>query len=134
VNVPTTRTRRPRWWLTPTTMFVLGAGLIVASAIGGSYGAMPGEIVIVIGATVLFAVLGRRSRSDVGAIMGGSPDERQVGIELRATAAAGIGLVIILIIGTMVELALGHSGQPWVSLGAAFGVLYLGFIFLFRRR
>ena len=74
MNVPTAQARRPRWWLTPATMLVLGSGLIVASSIGGSYGALPGEIIIVAVAKVLFAVLGRQSRSDVGAIMGSAAD------------------------------------------------------------
>jgi hypothetical protein len=114
-------------------MFVLGSGLIVASAVGGSYGALPGEIVIVIAATVLFAVLSRRSRSDIGAIMGLASDERQASIDLRAAASAGGTLAVILIIGAMIGLGMGHSGQPWVALGAAFGVLYVGFLFVFRR-
>jgi len=119
--------------MTPATMFFLGSGLIVASAVGGSYGALPGEILIVVAATVLFVVLGRRSRSDIGAIMGLASDERQASIDMRAAAAAGGCLAIILIIGAMVELTVGHSGQPFVALGAVFGVLYVAFLFVFRR-
>jgi hypothetical protein len=134
MNSVTTRARRKRWWMAPTTMLVLGSGLIVASALGGSDAGVPGEVVIVVVATALFAGLGRFSRSDIGAIMGGGPDERQVGIEVRATAAAGVGLAIILVVGAMVELAMGGNGQPWVSLGAAFGVLYVVSLFVLRRR
>lgn len=78
-----------RWWLTPLTMVVLGGGMIIASTIGRNYSSLPGEVVIVIVATILFVVLARRPTSDLGAVIGGAPDERQLDIQLRATQLRG---------------------------------------------
>jgi hypothetical protein len=38
-----------------------------------------------------------------------------------------------LVVGSIVTLAEGHSGQPWVDLAAAYGVIYVIFLVIFRR-
>ena len=82
-------------------------------------------------ATGAFVAIGR-TRGDLGAIVASSSDERQRGIDLRATAAAGVAVAVVLLLGSVVTLAQGHSGQPWVDLAAAYGVSYVVFLFIFR--
>jgi len=84
-------------------------------------------------ATAAFVFIGR-TRGDLGALVSSAPDERQRGIDLRATAATGLTMAVILIVGAIVGLARGHDGQPWVDLAASFGVIYVIFLVVFRRR
>ena len=38
-------------------------------------------------------------------------------------------MAVVLLLGAVVTLAQGHSGQPWVDLAAAYGVSYVVFLF-----
>jgi hypothetical protein len=134
MTVPTTRAHK-RWWITPAVMLVGGVALTLAASFGGGHflrSALVSGLVITVVATGAFVVIGR-TRGDLGAIVASAPDERQRGIDLRATAAAGLALGVILVVGSIVTLAEGHSGQPWVDLAAAYGVIYVIFLVIFRR-
>jgi hypothetical protein len=61
-------------------------------------------------------------------------DERIVTIDLRATAASGLAVILAVIVGAVVELARGHSGVPYVWLAAIGGVVYLAAIVVQRIR
>jgi Na+/melibiose symporter-like transporter len=133
-SVPTARAHK-RWWVTPAIMLVGGVALTLAATFGGGHfmrSALVSGLVITVVATGAFVVIGR-TRGDLGALVASAPDERQRGIDLRATAAAGLALAVILVVGSIVSLAQGHSGQPWVDLAAAFGVIYVIFLVIFRR-
>jgi hypothetical protein len=116
-------------------MLIGGVTLTMAATFGGGHfvrSALISGLAFTVLATGAFIVIGR-TRGDLGAIVASAPDERQRGIDLRATAAAGIAMAVILIVGSVVSLAQGHNGQPWVDLCAAFGVVYLVFLVVFRR-
>jgi Na+/melibiose symporter-like transporter len=133
-TVPAARARK-RWWVTPTVMLVGGVALTLAATFGGGHfmrSALISGLVITVLATAGFVVIGR-TRGDLGAIVASAPDERQQGIDLRATAASGVALAVILVVGSIVSLAQGHSGQPWVDLAAAYGVVYVILLAIFRR-
>ena len=126
---------RKRRWITPLFMLVGGLALTMAATFGGGHftrSALISGLVFTVVATTAFVFIGR-SRGDLGAIVASAPDERQRGIDLRATAAAGVALAVILIVGSIVTLAQGNSGQPWVGLAAAFGAIYVIFLAIFRR-
>ena len=134
MTVPATRTRK-RWWVTPVAMLVGGGALTAAATVGGGKQAMSAFIsglVITLVATGAFVAIGR-TRGDLGALVASAPDERQWGIDLKATAATGLTMALILIVGSIVTLAQGRDGQPWVGLAAAFGIVYVVFLLMFRR-
>jgi pimeloyl-ACP methyl ester carboxylesterase len=61
-------------------------------------------------------------------------DERFAQIDLRATAVAGLSLIITLIVSWLVEIARGHSGSPYYWLCAIGGLAYALAIAFFRWR
>jgi len=125
---------RKRRLIVPATAFI-GCGAITAgSALGGApTGPVAAMAAITVISTVGFLAVGF-SKTDFGALAGGAADERQVTLSLRAAAFAGISMAIVLLVGTVVELALGRSGQPWVSLAATEGVVYLAAFVVLRNR
>jgi hypothetical protein len=133
-SVSAGRTRK-RWWVTPAVMLVGGTAVTVAATVGGGQharSAFVSGIIVTLVATGAFIAIGR-TRGDFGALVASAPDERQRGIDLRATAATGLTMALILVVGSIVSLAQGHNGQPWVNLTAAFGVVYVIFLVIFRR-
>lgn len=126
--------RRRRWWITPLLMLVGGSAITIAAAAGGSKtGTVVGLLVITVVATVGWALIGR-TRTDFGDLVASSPDERQRTLDLRAQAVAGFVLVLVLLVGTVVNLAQGHNGNPWATLCAVYGLSYLIALFVFRNR
>jgi hypothetical protein len=110
---------RKRWWMTPAIMLVGGVALTMAAAFGGGHfsrSALISGLIVTVVATGAFVVVGR-TRGDVGAIVASAPDERQRGIDLRATAAAGLAMAVILVVGSIVSLAQGTTVNPgWILL------------------
>lgn len=125
---------RRRRLMVPMTMFVGGGAITASSAIGGaSAGPVAGLAAMTVFATLGYLVIGF-GKTDFGALVGGSPDERQAILNVRAAALAGGIMTVVLLIGTVVELALGHSGQPWISLAAGAGVAYFAAFLVLRHR
>ena len=112
---------RSKWFL-PSFAVALGVVGFVAYAIGGdpSEGLVAFAIVGVFGAIVL---LGGRSETIRG-LRGDARDERFAQIDLRATAATGMVLIVVLVVAFLVEVARGHSGNPYAWLGAIAGLAY----------
>jgi hypothetical protein len=61
-------------------------------------------------------------------------DERFTQIDLRATAVTGLVLITTLIVAWLVEIARGHSGNPYGWLGAIGGPAYILAVAFFRWR
>ena len=61
-------------------------------------------------------------------------DERFVQIDLKATAVAGLALIITVIVAWLVQVAQGHSGNPYGWLGAIGGIAYIRAVAFFRWR
>ena len=122
-------------WSSAATMLVLGGGFVVASLVGnhGDVVAVVPLAIVLAALTVVFS-LAHRSRSDLGAITGDVPDERQRTISLRAASVAGSIVAMALIIATMVSMAQGHFGEPWIWFCALGGVAYLVAILAFRNK
>ena len=55
-------------------------------------------------------------------------------LDLQATAMAGLALIIAVIVAFIVEVARGHSGEPYDWLGAIGGLAYLAAVIVFRVR
>lgn len=125
---------RTRRWIVPLIMLVGGGAITLGSAVGGdSAGDLAALAGITVAASVAYVLIGLTD-SDFGALLASSADERQANLNIQATAFAGGVMAVAIIIGAVVELALGHNGQPWVLLGAGYGVAYLAALAILRRR
>jgi hypothetical protein len=67
-------------------------------------------------------------------LRGDGRDERFAQIDLRATAVAGLVLIVTLIVAGLTEIAQGHSGSPYTWLCAIGGLSYALAVALFRWR
>jgi hypothetical protein len=127
--------RRSWWanrWFLPGFAVALGLGLWGASWAGGH----PGQGAVSFAAMTAFAavfVLGGRSETIRG-MRGDGRDERSAMIDLRATAVAGLAVIIAIIVGFFIEIARGRSGSPYGQLGAVAGIAYLLAFFVGRWR
>jgi drug/metabolite transporter (DMT)-like permease len=119
-------------WFVPLFAVALGAVVFVAQWIGGDphSGLVSFAILAGFGALVL---LGGRSET-VRGLRGDGRDERFRLMDRDATALAGIAVITAVIVAFIVEVARGHSGEPYTWLGAIGGVTYLVAIVVFRLR
>jgi hypothetical protein len=116
----------------PLLSVALGIVLFAAQWIGGDSGSGLESLAIMtaFGAVVLF---GGRSETIRG-LRGDGRDERFRMIDIHATALAGLAVITAVIVAFIVELAEGHSGNPYGWLGAIGGLTYLAAIVVFRIR
>ena len=122
---------RSKWFL-PLFCLALGVVVLVASWLGGSLSAgVYGLVVLAVFGLALLLLTGR-SETLRGLTIG--RDERFAQIDLRATAVAGLVLIITVIVAWLVEIARGHSGNPYGWLGAIGGVAYILAVAFFRWR
>lgn len=120
-------------WMLPAVCTVIGAAYLAAAAVGRRF-ELGAEM---FGVMVVFAValvIGRRTETIRGLTQADARDERFAALDLRATAIAGTVVIIAILIGFMVELARGGSGEPYVWLGALAGVAYLAALGVLRAR
>jgi hypothetical protein len=108
----------------PVLTLILGTGLAAAEAVGhGWHGAIPIEVVAVIGAAGYFLVGGLDN--DIGAIYGSLGDERQQMVRLRAQALTAQLTTLAAVIGFMVQLARRAPTWPFVVIA---GVAAMSFV------
>ena len=122
---------RSRWFMLAFCI-CLGGFVLLASWLGGQLGA--GLIgFAVLGCFGLLISLASGSETIRG-LRGDGRDERFALIDLRATAVTGQVLIVAVIVGWLVEIARGHSGNPYQWLGALGGLAYLLAVAFFRWR
>jgi len=115
-------------------LFCLGLGgvVLLAGWLGGQLeSGVYGLVVMAVFGLVLL-LLGGRSETIRGLTTG--RDERFAQIDLRATAATGLVLITTVIVAWLVEIARGHSGEPYSWLGAIGGFAYIIAVAFFRWR
>jgi hypothetical protein len=119
-------------WFLPSFCVALGLVIFGAQWIGGDAGSglVSLGIMSAFGALVLF---GGRSETIRG-LRGDGRDERFAQIDLRATAATGMVLIVAVIVAFLVEIARGHDGSPYTWLGALAGVAYVAAVAFLRWR
>ena len=122
---------RSKWFL-PLFAVALGLVMLAAQWIGGHPGSGLASLGIMtaFGALVL---LGGRSETIRG-LRGDGRDERFRRIDIHATALAGLAVITAIIVAFVVELARGHSGNPYGWLGAVAGISYLVGVLVLRIR
>jgi hypothetical protein len=110
----------------------IGVGYFAAASAGGHPGLgvfMLGVMVVTAVGSVLFA---RRSETVRGLL--DHRDERIAGIDLTATALAGMAVIVADLVAFMVDLARGGDGLPYAWLGAIAGVAYIVAVIALRLR
>jgi hypothetical protein len=121
----------PRW-ATPLLAVAIGAAMWIASGIGGHPGLGAGMFAILAGTGLALYVAASRSETVRGLL--DHRDERISGIDVRATAAAGMSVIVAVIVAFIVQIARGESGEPYTWLGAIGGVTYVGAVIWARIR
>ena len=119
-------------WALPAGCVLFGCAVLLAGWLGHQL--VSGLIgLVVMAAFGLFIALAGRSETIRG-LRGDGRDERFAQIDLRATAATGMVLIIAVIVAFLVEIARGHDGSPYTWLGALAGVAYVIAVAVLRWR
>lgn len=117
------QTHSARRWASTALLAVLGAAITLASWIGGEH-----SLAVALGVFYIVccaaSYLWSRGSGDMAAILRLEGDERQRLIDTRATAAAGLATLGFCLIGVVVDLARGGTGNPWALICAVGGVSY----------
>lgn len=124
--------RRIRW-VVPVTAVVIGLGYLVAGIVGHQVGFGVFGLVLMLVAGIAFVLAGRLSETFAG--LADRRDERINQLDQRAATAAGMIVIVAVIVMFMVTIARGQNGSPYYQLGALGGVSYvvaLGYL-RFRR-
>ena len=125
------RVFRSRWWM-PSFCVALGLAVLAASWAGDDLrGGIWGlAMMTALGAVFLF---GGRSETLSG-LGGPGRDERWEAIDMRATAATGLVLIVTVIGAWLWDVAQGGDGSPYAQLAAVSGVAYIVAIAILRFR
>ncbi len=119
-------------WFMPLFCLGLGAGMFVASWLGGHPGAGAVSLGLMAGFGLVLLLVAGRSETIRGLTFG--RDERFAQIDLRATAVTGLAVITALIAAWLTAVARGHSGRPYDWLLALSGLTYLAAVAFFRWR
>ena len=122
---------RSRYFMPLFSLF-LGALVFTAFAIGGDMTDALLSLPVFVGLAALF-FFARRSETIQG-LGGPGRDERWAMIDLTATAAAGLVLILVVIGAWLYEIAKGHDGSPYGELGAIAGIAYIVAVAILRLR
>ena len=119
-------------WFTPAIILGLGIVIFAVSWLGGQ---LRGGLISLAGtaaiALVLLLLTGR-SETVRGLTVG--RDERFAQLDLRATALAGLVMVLAAFVAWLVAVSRGQNGHPYDWLVATFGLAYLLALMFFRWR
>ena len=122
---------RSKWFL-PSFSLLLGLVMLAAGWLGGQ--PVTGVISVAVLAAFGLVVLVAGRSETVRGLRGDGRDERFARIDLQATAAAGLALIVALIVAWLVAVARGQSGSPYGWLLAIGGLAYLLSVAWFRWR
>jgi hypothetical protein len=128
-----TEAKTPRvYWATPILGLVIGIIYLISFSIGGR----PLDGAIALGVMVVFsailALVGFRSETVRGLL--DHRDERITAIDLRATAAAALAMIIAILIGFVIQVAQGRNADAYEVIGVVGGLAYVAAVGYFRVR
>jgi hypothetical protein len=112
-------------------MAVGGSTIALATLVSSGWGAALAVEAFTIAATIGYYVVGGRD-SDVGAMLGGRPDERQVGVETKAAAVAGIVTSVVALGGFVVATAVGSAVWPFALFCCVSAASFLAGLVIYR--
>jgi hypothetical protein len=119
-------------WFVPLFSVAIGFGFLAVQWVGGHPGQGLASLAIMAALGVVFAAGGRSET--IRGLRGDGRDERFRRIDVNATAAAGVAVIVALLVGAFVELARGDDGAPYDWLAAVGGLAYLVAIVVQRLR
>jgi hypothetical protein len=119
-------------WFMPALCVALGVVVLLVSWLGGQIGTGVIGLIVMAGFGLIVLLLSQRNETVAGLTV--RRDERFAQIDLLATAVTGLVLIVTLIVAWLVQIAQGHSGQPYDWLGAIGGLAYLFAVAFFRWR
>ena len=122
---------RSKWFL-PSFSVLLGLVVLAVSWLGGDPEGGAISLAVLAGFGLVFLLAGRSET--VRGLRGDGRDERFALIDLRATAVAGLALIVALIVAWLVATARGQSGTPYDWLLATGGLAYALAVVYFRWR
>ncbi len=125
--------RRHARLIVPGSALVLGSAIALGTWIGTGWGAAVGIEAVALTGAILYYFLGGRD-SDVGALFGSRPDERQASIGMRSTALTGNVLILMAIGGVIVTSALAKPAWPFLLFCVVGGATYLTGLVIYRNR
>jgi hypothetical protein len=126
------RNRRGSRWVIPVVAGAIGIGYLVAGVAGDNVGFGVFGLVLMLAVGAAFLLLARRSETVEGLIS--RRDERINQIDAAASLAAGMSVLLAVLVMFMVEIARGQDGSPYSQLGALAGVVYLVALVVLRFR
>lgn len=128
-----TRRRGIRRWTAPGFAIAAGLVLLIASASRGRLGLGLALAGILFGYAA-FLVTFARATEPAAVLRGESGDARRARIQLRASAAMGNTLALVILLGFLYQLFADGDLRFWGGLGGVAGVSYLTSIFVLARR
>jgi len=131
IRVCSQQITRSKWFIPGFCLF-LGLVVFGASWIGGHPGAGAVSLALMAGFGLLILLAGRSET--IRGLRGDGRDERFAQIDLRATAVAGLVLILALIAAWLTQIASGHTGRPYDWLLAVAGLAYIFAVAFFRWR
>jgi hypothetical protein len=116
----------------PAFCLGLGAVVLAAFALGDRPGAGAASFVVFAVLAAVFAFGGRNET--LRGLGGPGRDERWAMIDLRATGAAGVVVILVLTGCWLYELAAGRDGSPYGQVMAIGGLAYVAAVAVLRVR
>jgi hypothetical protein len=113
--------------LTATVGLALAVGVLVAA---GWAAAAPVAALTAASAAIYWWLGG--TETDVGALIGSRPDERQLGVRLRVRAFAGAALLALGTVGAVVAAALHRTAWPYAAVVGLGSLCLLGGLAFYR--
>ena len=117
---------------TPLVSVAIGIAYLLAGWAGGDLEFGLFGLALMTGLAVVLLLVRRRSETVKGLL--DRRDERINTIDLRATAFAGVTVIVAVVIAFIVEIATGGDGSQYAWLGAIGGVAYIGAVIVQRIR
>jgi hypothetical protein len=132
-NLDSRPVRRDRkYWVTPATGVAIGLLYLIGFSIGGQPVTGAIALAVMVAFSAGLVLLGRRSETVDGLFS--RRDERIASMDLRATAVTAVVMILVCLAGFVIEVARGHSGQPYDLIAAVGGIAYIGALVWFRLR
>jgi hypothetical protein len=125
--------RKIRNWLVPATCVLAAGGYAAVFLARGDVATAVWAAGIMLAYGAVLVAFSRRS--EVAALLRDSGhDERQVQINLRASALTAYSVILLAVVMGFVELARGRDPGPWGVICAVAGLTYLVSIVVLSRR
>jgi hypothetical protein len=125
--------RKMRKWLVPATCVLAAGGYAAVFLARGDVATAVWAAGIMLAYGAVLVAFSRRS--EVAALLRDSGhDERQVQINLRASALTAYSVILLAVVMGFVELARGRDPGPWGVICAVAGLTYLVSIVVLSRR